>query len=213
VKLVRFRDLVIHHEHQRDVEPGASGRALAEAHVKEFFELPQLNHELKQFIARINLVCAAIPELEFPVFDKAALTNALAKAFAGMTLVKEAQAAALREAIHGHLAPEQRAWLDELTPPAVVWGESKPIKLTYPEEPVDEDGVANSPEAQVKLHEVLQKREHPHICEGKVPVKLWLCAPDGKRIESTCNWPAFKTNSYPKLKATLSRKYPGVAWI
>jgi len=213
VKLVRFRDLVIHHEHQREAEPLASGRALAEAHLKGFFELPQFNHELKQFIARVNIVCAARPELEFPVFDKAALTNALAKAFAGMTLVKEAQAAPLREAFHAHLGPEQRAWLDELAPTAIAWGDGKPIKLTYPEEPVDEDGVANSPEAQVKLHEVLQRREHPHICEDKVPVKLWLCGPDGKRIEATCNWLAFKANSYPKLKAALSKKYPGVAWI
>src|SRR4029077_13597895 len=32
VKLVRFRDLVIHHEHQREVDPKFSGRSLAEAH-------------------------------------------------------------------------------------------------------------------------------------------------------------------------------------
>src|SRR5688572_22034301 len=31
IKLVRFADLVIHHEHQREVNPEASGRALAEA--------------------------------------------------------------------------------------------------------------------------------------------------------------------------------------
>jgi ATP-dependent helicase HrpB len=213
VKLIRFRDLVIYHEHQREVDPDASGRALAEAHAKELFELPQLNHELKQFIARINLVCAAMPELEFPVFDKAAIAKALTKAFAGMTLVKEAQAAPLREAIHAHLGPEQRSWLDELAPGAITWADGKPIKLLYPEEAVDEDGIANSPETPVKLHEVLQKRDHPHICEGKVPLKLWLCGPDGKRIEATCNWPAFKANSYPKLKPALAKKYPGVAWL
>ena len=51
VKLVRFRDLVIHHEHQREVDPKASGRCLAEAYRKGYFELPLFNHELKQFIA------------------------------------------------------------------------------------------------------------------------------------------------------------------
>jgi hypothetical protein len=44
-------------------------------------------------------------------------------------------------------------------------------------------------------------------------VKLWLAGPDGKRLESTFNWPAFKANTYPKLKPTLQKKYPGVAWI
>src|SRR5438046_9911319 len=71
VKLVRFRDLVIHHEHQRDVDPAASGRCLAEANRKGWFELPLLNHDVKQFIARVNLVCAALPGLEFPPLDNA----------------------------------------------------------------------------------------------------------------------------------------------
>ena len=213
VKLIRFRDLVIHHEHQREVDPEASGRALAEAFAKGWFELPLLTHDLKQFIARVNLLVAASPELEFPPCDQPALMNALAKAFAGLTLVKEAQAAHLREAIHAHLAPEQRGWLDELAPTAIAWGGGKPLKLQYPEETLDEDGVVNSPEVQVKLHEVLQQRDHPQICEGKVPVKIWLCAPDGKRLEATTNWPAFKTNTYPKLKSTLAKKYPGFTWI
>ncbi|HEY0548675.1 MAG TPA: DEAD/DEAH box helicase, partial [Verrucomicrobiae bacterium] len=74
VKLVRFVDLVIHHEHQREVVPEASGRALAEAARRGFFELPLLNHDVKQFVARVNLVCAAMPELEFPPLDEAAIT-------------------------------------------------------------------------------------------------------------------------------------------
>jgi ATP-dependent helicase HrpB len=213
VKLIRFRDLVIHHEHQRDVDPEASGRALAEAFAKGWFELPLLTHDLKQFIARVNLVAAAAPELDFPAFDRPALVNALAKAFSGLTLVKEAQAAQLREAVHAHLAPEQRGWLDELAPTAIPWGGGKPLKLLYPEEALDEDGVPNSPEIQVKLHEVLQQRDHPNICEGKLPVKIWLCAPDGKRLDATTNWPAFKINTYPKLRPALVKKYAGFTWI
>jgi hypothetical protein len=45
VKLVRFHDLVIHHEHQRDVDAAASGRCLAEAFRKGWFELPLFNHD------------------------------------------------------------------------------------------------------------------------------------------------------------------------
>src|SRR5208283_599034 len=62
VKLVRFRDLVIHHEHQREVDPKASGRCLAEAHRKGYFELPLFSHEIKQLISRVNLAVATMPE-------------------------------------------------------------------------------------------------------------------------------------------------------
>lgn len=213
VKLVRFRDLVIHHEHQREVEPAASGRCLAEAARKGYFELPLFNHEIKQLIARVNLVGAVMPDLDFPPFDEAAIKICLARAFNGLALAKEAQATPLREAFFDRLAPGQIGWLDELAPVSIPWIEGKKLKLLYPEETRDDDGEPHSPEAQVKVQECFPLKEHPHICEGKLPVKLWLCAPDGKRLEATFNWPAFKANSYPKLKQTLLRKYPGTAWL
>jgi len=212
VKLVRFVDLVIHHEHQKDVEPVASGRALAEAARRGYFELPLLNHEVKQFMARVNLVCAAMPELEFPPFDDAAITARLAQAFRGLTLAKEAQATHLKDEFVHHLAPEQRPWLDELAPLTIAWHDGRKLKLLYPDQPRD-DGEPNSPELQVKIQECFALKEHPHLCEGKVPVKLWLATPDGKRLEATFNWPAFKANSYPKLKAQLQRKFPAAMWV
>lgn len=213
VKLVRFGDLVIHHEHQREVDPKASGRCLAEAHRKGWFELPLFNHELKQLIGRVNLVVAAMPDLEFPPFDDAAITNCLARAFEGLTLAKEAQAAPLRESFLQALAREQLGWLDELAPTSIAWPDGRKLKLLYAEQARDEDGQSNSPELQVKLHECFALKAHPHICEGRLPVKLWLCAPDGKRLEATFNWTAFRTNTYPKLKPALQKKHPGVPWV
>jgi ATP-dependent helicase HrpB len=213
VKLVRFVDLVIHHEHQREVDPEASGRALAEAVRRGYFELPLLNHEVKQFVARVNLVCAALPELDFPPLDEVAVTNCLAQAFRGLTLAKEAQATHLKESLARHLAPEQVTWLDELAPSAIAWHDGRKLKLLYPEQARDEDGEPNSPELQVKIQECFALKEHPHICEGKVPAKLWLTTPDGKRLDSTFNWPAFKANTYPKLKPQLQKKFPSALWV
>jgi len=213
VKLVRFQDLVIHHEHQRDVDAASAGRCLAEAYRKGWFELPLFNHDVKQFIARVNLVCAAAPDLDFPPFHDEAIAACLARAFAGLTLVKEAQATPLRDEFLKHLAPEQIGWLDELAPLQMAWPDGRKLKLLYPEAARDEDGEPNSPELQIKLHECFALREHPHICEGKLPVKLWLCTPDGKRLEATFNWPAFRTNTYPKLKPALAKKYPGMTWL
>jgi ATP-dependent helicase HrpB len=213
VKLIRFRDLVIHHEHQREVEPEASGRALADAYRKGYFELPLYNHELKQLIGRANLIGVAMPELDFPAFDEAAIRTCLAHAFQALTLAKEAQGTPLREAFLEHIGKDRFSWLDELAPPTIAWPDGRKLKLQYAEEARDEDGQPNSPELQVKLHECFALKEHPHVCEGHVPIKLWLCAPEGKRLESTFNWPAFKANGYPKIKGALQKKYPGFAWV
>ena len=213
VKLVRFRDLVVHHEHQREADPTAAGQCLAEAHLKGWFELPLLNHEIKQFIARVNLVAAALPEMDLPPLDAAALAGCLARAFTGLTLAKDAQATNLRDTFLAHLGQERREWLDELAPLSLPWPDGRKLKLLYPAEPRDEAGQPASPELQVKLQECFPLRTHPQVCENRVPVKLWLCAPDGKRLEATFDWPAFRALTYPKLRAGLRKKYPGVPWL
>lgn len=211
VKLVRFQDLVIHHDHQRDVDPDAAGRCLAEAYRKGWFELPLFNHRLKQFVARVNLVCVAMPDLDFPPLNEAGITAGLARALRGVTTVKEAQATHLGDAFRQHLAKEQLAWLDELTPLTIPWPDGRSLKLLY----LDRDADGEIPpcaELQVKLHECFALKEHPRLCEGRAPVRLWLCAPDGRRLEPTLDWPAFRANQYPKLKRALQQKYPSVAW-
>jgi ATP-dependent helicase HrpB len=212
VKLLRFGGLVIHHEHQPETDPKASGLCLAEAHLKGCFELPLFDHQIKQLIARANLVAAVMPELELPAFDPPAVCVCLGRAFDGLTLAKEAQAAALRETFVQHLGQDRLGWLDELAPGSLPWPDGRKLKLLYPEQAQDRDGHPASPELQAKLHECFSLAQHPRICEGRLPVKLWLCAPDGKRLESTLNWPAFKTGRYPALRQMLQKKYPGVAW-
>jgi ATP-dependent helicase HrpB len=128
-----------------------------------------------------------------------------------MTLAKEAQAAPLKAAVQKHLAPEQIGWLDELAPISVSIGGTKPLKLQYLENAPDE--ALKEPELQVKLHECFSLTEHPAVCEGKVPVRLWLCSPEGKRLQSTTNWPEFRQKEYPKIKGTLQKKFPGFTWL
>jgi ATP-dependent helicase HrpB len=203
-KLVRYRDLVIEQKpQQRDLDPVASGRCLAEAYSAGAFDLPLMDHRVKQFIARVDLIHAALPELEFVPFDKTAITACLARAFAGLSLAKEAQAAPLLAAFHQHLEKGQVSWLDELTPVSIPWPAGGTIKISY---------VNDTPEAQVKLQECFALKEHPTICEGRLPVLLSVHTPDGKRLATTKDWPAFQTREWPKHRQAVAKKFPSVMW-
>jgi HrpA-like RNA helicase len=210
IRQERCLGLIIGQKHQREVEPAAAGRALAEAFGNGWFELPNLGHDVKQFMARANLVCAALPELESPPFDTPALLAALTRAFTGLILVKEAQAVDLRPHFRRHLAPVQLEWLDELLPTSIPWPDAGKVKLTYAE-PDREDKDA-WPIAQVKLTACRNLEEHPRLCEGKVPIRLSLLLPDGKRLEETTDFPQWKTANYPKHRPTIRAKYPAVLW-
>jgi ATP-dependent helicase HrpB len=154
-----------------------------------------------------------MPELDLPPPNDSFVAGFLARAFAGLTLAKEAQATPLRDLFVEFYGKDRLEWLAELAPLTVGWPDGRKLKLLYPEETRDDDGQPSSPELQIKLHECFALKEHPRVCEGKLPVKLWLATPDGKRLDSTLNWPAFRTNSYPKLKPALQKKFPAFVWL
>jgi ATP-dependent helicase HrpB len=202
--LTSYLDLVIERKsQQRDLDPVASGRCLALAHRAGAFDLPLMDHRLKQFIARVNLVHALLPELEFVPFDDDAIINCLARAFTGLSLAKEAQAAPLIPAFHRHLEKGQIAWLDELLPPSIPWPDGRPLKVSYRE------GV---PEVQVKLQDCFALKAHPSLCEERLPVTLSLCTPDGKRVATTTDWHHFLAREWPKFRQTVVKKFPGHVW-
>lgn len=203
-KQVRFLDLVIEQKaRQNKLHPIASGLCLAEAQRNGAFDLPLIDHRLKQFMARVNLIHTHLPELEFKPFDEASITSCLARAFKGLTLVKEAQATPLLKHFHRHLEQGQISWLDELLPLSLTWQDKRPIKISY---------LNGVPEAQVKIIECWAIEEHPTLCEGNLPVTLILCDPNGKKITSTRDWPRFLTKDWKKQRPALQKKFPGHVW-
>jgi len=88
-------------------------------------------------------------------------------------------------------------------PLSIAWPDSRTVKISY------QNG---SPEAQVKLQECFDLKEHPSLCEGRLPVLLTLCTPDGKRLASTSDWPAFRIREWPKHRQAVAKKFPSVLW-
>jgi ATP-dependent helicase HrpB len=212
IRQVQFHGLTLARDHQKELDPAACGRALADAFGQGAFDLPNLTHEVKQLIARTNFVAAAAPELEFPRLADAGLVEFFAQAFHGMSLAKEAQAADLKAAFLRFLGKDRREWLDALAPVSIPWPSGKPVKLAYAPTGTDEDGILQPPEAQVKLLECFDLTEHPKLVEGTVPVRFALTTPDGKRLDATTDWPSFKAVAYPKLRAGLAKKFSGFTW-
>ncbi|MDB6129460.1 MAG: hrpB, partial [Verrucomicrobiales bacterium] len=101
--------------------------------------------------------------------------------------------------------------LEVLLPTKIDWMDGKSAKLAYPSVVELEEGEYN-PELQVKIQECFRLTAHPTICEGKLPLKLWLSTSDGKRLDATLDWPKYRTTVYPKHKTMLQKKFPGFAW-
>ena len=153
----------------------------------------------------MNLVQTNLPELEFAPFDTDAITACLARAFTGITLVKKAQAAPLIATFNQHLEDGQISWLNELLPLSIPWLDSRKLKISY---------LNGSPEGQVKLNECfsLKDKDHPTLCEGRLPLRLSLCTPDGKKLVSTTDLPQFLARDWPKHRQAVAKKFPVHVW-
>ncbi len=211
VKMVRFLDLVIAQEHQRELDPVASGVCLADAAMRGWIELPNLDHAAQQWMARVECLRVAVPEIELPTFKGDGMRAVLVRAFRGLSLGREAQQADLTAAFRAALEPGQRAFVEELAPTSLAAAEGRPWRLSYTLDREDPDAPP-VPEVQVKLTEILGLKGQPRIAEGRVAVRLWLMDPAGKRLAGTRDWPTWREKEYPKLRAQLRTKHPGFLW-
>lgn len=209
----RFLDLTLSEKRTSERDPAACGRALAKAARTEELTLPEFNHEVQQYIARVNLIDAVLPELEFPAFDEAVIEDCLAQALRGFDIGKRAQEVSLRGAFRKRLTPEQNEWLDELAPTRIPWLEDKSKKLLYPETARNKKGEVQPPELQIKINECFRwEGDHPLICEGRLRPLFRLQRPNGKLLAETDDWPAFRLREYPKWKKELQSKFPAIPW-
>ena len=212
-EITRFRDLELGRDRAREPDAKAAGQALARACLREWFKPKSFDHSIRLLINRLNWLCAARPDLEFPPLDEPAILNCLAAAFEGMTLAKQAAAANVKPAFRRHMPEAQWEWLDEFAPATIDWPDEKPKRLQYPEVSADKHGNVHPVELHVKLHECFRLAEHPTLCEGKHIVRLKLLNPKNKKIDFCDDWPTFKKREYPRIRKDLLAKFPGVGWV
>lgn len=211
IDVIRFLDLVLEHRYRRELDPVAAGECLADAAMRGWLELPNLDHAVQQWVGRVECLRVAVPELELPRLTGEGRRAVLAKAFRGLSLGREAQGTNLLPAFRGALTADQLAFVEELAPLQVSVVDGKPWKMNYTVG-LEESGAVVEPEVQVKLLDCLALKEHPRIAEGRVPIRIWLLDPLGKRLGSTQDWPAWRSTEYPRLRSALRSKHPGFVW-
>ena len=212
-EITRFRDLELGRARAKEADPQAAGQALAKACSGEWFTPKSFDHSIRQLIRRLNWLCAARADLEFPPLDETAILNCLSAAFAGMTLAKQAVAADVKPAFRKHMPSEQWEWLDEFAPQTIPWLDDKPKRLEYPDKPTDKHGNMLPVELHVKLHDCFRLAEHPRICDGEHIVRFKLLTPKNRKIDYCDDWPTFKQREYPRIRKDLLAKFPGVGWV
>jgi ATP-dependent helicase HrpB len=203
-ELLRFRELALS---ARRVDPPPAddaARILASEILAERLSLPNWDHAVQQWIARLNFLCAQCPELQLPPFhedDKRHVIEQLCHGAVGYKDIKERE---VMPVVTSWLSHAQRELLDKHAPERLSLPNGRTPKVTY------ENG--KSPFISLRIQELYDVNQTPKIALGRVPVTVHILTPGMKPVQVTQDLANFWREHYPKIKSELARKYPKHFW-
>lgn len=203
-ELLRFRELALS---ARRVDPPPAddaARILAAEILAERLPLPNWDHSVQQWIARLNFLCANCPDLQLPPFndeDKQHVIEQLCHGAVGYKDIKERE---VMPVVTSWLSHAQRELLDKHAPERLSLPNGRTPKVTY------ENG--KSPFFSLRIQELYDVNQTPKIALGRVPVTVHILTPGMKPIQVTQDVANFWREHYPKIKSELARKYPKHLW-
>jgi ATP-dependent helicase HrpB len=201
---LKFRDLILT---TRRVEPPpveAAARILAEEIQAGRLALKAWDHQVDQWILRLNCLARWCPELELPPLQDADRQHLLEQFCHGAFSYKDLKDRPVKPVIQSWLSAAQQNILDKHAPERISLSNGRTPKVTY---------VADGPPfVSLRIQELFGVTATPRLAQGRVPVLLHILAPSMRPVQITQDLAGFWREHYPKIKQELQRKYPKHEW-
>jgi ATP-dependent helicase HrpB len=203
-ELLRFRGLALTAKRVEPPPADAAARILAAEVLAERLPLPNWDHAVEQWLARLNFLCANCPDLQLPPFtdeDKQAVIEQLCHGAVSYKDIKERE---VMPVVTSWLSHAQRELLDKHAPERLSLPNGRTPKVTYE--------AGRSPFISLRIQELYDVNQTPKIALGRVPVTVHILTPGMKPIQVTQDLASFWREHYPKIKSELARRYPKHLW-
>jgi ATP-dependent helicase HrpB len=203
-ELLKFRGLALAAKRIDPPPAEAAARLLADEILAGRLLLPNWDHSVEQWLARLNLLCQECADLQLPAItddDKKAIIEQLCHGAVSYKDIKERE---VKPVVMSWLSPPQRELLDKHAPERLTLPNGRTPKVNY------ENG--KSPFISLRIQELYDVNQTPKIALGRVPVTVHILTPGMKPIQVTQDLANFWREHYPKIKSELARKYPKHFW-
>jgi ATP-dependent helicase HrpB len=203
-ELLKFRGLALSAKRVDPPPADAAARILTDEIIAGRLPLPNWDHAVEQWLARLDFLCANCPELQLPPFTDDDKTHVVGQLCLGAVSYKDIKEREVKPVVMSWLSSAQKELLDKHAPERLSLPNDRTPKVVY------EKG--KSPFISLRIQELYDVNQTPKIAMGRVPVTVHILTPGMKPIQVTQDMPSFWHEHYPKIKSELQRKYPKHFW-
>jgi ATP-dependent helicase HrpB len=203
-ELLRFRGLALAAKRIDPPPADAAARLLADEIIAGRLLLPNWDHHVEQWLARLNLLCKECPDLQLPAITDDDKRHIIAELCHGAVSYKDIKEREVKPVVMSWLSHAQRELLDKHAPERLKLPNDRTPKVNY--EP------GRAPFISLRIQELYDVNQTPKIAMGRVPVTVHILTPGMKPIQVTQDMASFWREHYPKIKSELARKYPKHFW-
>ena len=200
----KFHDLLLA-ESPIKCEPSKSvASILAEAARPEIDRiLASSSKEVVRWIDRVRFVTDAMPELELPPIDEAAVDEVLQSLCLTRTKISQLHSAPWLDHLRGRFSYQQNQKVDQHAPAKFALPSGNSTAVVY-------DG--GKPRIEVRIQELFGLASTPRIAGGRVPITLHLLGPNYRPQQITDDLENFWAETYTHVRKELRGRYPKHHW-
>jgi ATP-dependent helicase HrpB len=203
-ELLKFRGLALSAKRIDPPPADAATKLLTDEIIAGRLPLPNWDHSVEQWLARLNFLCANCPELQLPPFTDDDKQHIIEQLCHGAVSYKDIKEREVKPVVMSWLSQAQRELLDKHAPERLTLANGRTPKVNY------ENG--KTPFISLRIQELYDVNQTPKIAMGRVPVVVHILTPGMKSIQVTQDLASFWREHYPKIKSELARKYPKHFW-
>jgi ATP-dependent helicase HrpB len=203
-ELLRFRDLALAAKRVDPPPAEPAARLLADEILAGRLLLPNWDHHVEQWLARLNLLCQQCAELQLPAITDDDKKHIIEQLCHGAVSYKDIKEREVKPVVMSWLSQSQRELLDKHAPERLTLPNGRTPKVNY------ENG--RPPFISLRIQELYDVNQTPKVAMGRVPVTVHILTPGMKPIQVTQDLASFWREHYPKIKSELARKYPKHFW-
>jgi ATP-dependent helicase HrpB len=199
-----FRDLILHSAKTEPKPSDATAAVLAAEVISGRCPLTHWDHEVEQWITRLNCLTDWYPELGLPKLDQEGRKYLVSQICQGALGYREIKDRSVWPTVKAWLSPAQIPLIDRFAPARFELPGGRKGKLVYSER--------QPPVLAARIQDLYGVDGTLKICDQRVSVSIQVLAPNHRPVQITQDLSGFWREAYPKLKQELQRKYPKHEW-